>query len=497
MPGPTPTALPAPAAPTPAATRTAPATGRPAFGTVVILALGQLRRSPAAFAGSAAALFLAVATVTLFGSLFAAAAATPAASAASAAGRAPAGPGLMVIAGAFGEIAVLVAFFVLVNALGFAVRRQHRELALLRTVAATPRQVRRLVRAQVVATTLLMVVPGCAAGAFAARRFLAALQQQGMAAPAVRVPGTPLPMLVALATALLVGLAAGAVAARRISRIAPAAALTASSTEHGRTGPVRLLAGAGALAGGGLLVRLAATRPADQPDKAGQAALLASVVLLAAVALLGPLAARAVAAVLGAPVRFAAPRSGWLADANLRGYAHRLSAAVVPVALLVGLSGTMSIMTSTAEHAASRAAAGAGAVTSATDVWLRQAELAMLVCFAAVSTVNTLVALTADRRREFALLRLVGATRRQLLRMLTVEAVLTTAVGVLLGAAVAATASAAFSRALTGSALPTVPAATCGWIAAGAAALTVPAVLGTGLRAVTGPAAELVGGGRD
>ncbi|MGW3497395.1 FtsX-like permease family protein [Streptomyces sp. NPDC001020] len=453
------------------------------------LALGQIRRRPASFAGLAVALLLAVATVTLFGLLFAAEATVPVA-----ARKAAAGPGLMVIAGAFGEISVLVAFFVVVNALGFAVRQQYRELALLRTIAATPRQVRRLVRGQVVAITLLVAVPGWVTGASAARRLLAELRQRGMAGPSVRVPWTPVPMLVALAAALAVGLVASAVAARRISRIAPAAALTASSTEYGRTGAPRLLAGIGALTGGGLLLRLAATRPAEQLDKAGQAALLGSLVLLVAVALAGPLTARALAAALGAPIRALTPGAGWLADANLRGYARRLSSAVVPVALLVGLSGTMLLMTRTAGHASSLTP---NSVTSATDVWLRQAELTLLVCFSAVSTVNTLVALTADRRREFALLRLVGATRRQLLRMLAAEAALTTAVGVLLGAAVAAAASAAFSTAVTGSAMPVVPVAACWWIVAGAAALTVPGILGTGLWAVRGPAAELVGGGRD
>ncbi|MEU2563994.1 FtsX-like permease family protein [Streptomyces longispororuber] len=452
------------------------------------IGLGQMRRRPAAFAGLAVALFLAVATVTLFGSLVAADATAPAAR------EAVAGPGLMVIAGAFGEIAVLVAFFVVVNALGFTLRQQHRELALLRTVAATPRQTRRLVRGQVVATTLLVAVPAWAAGAVAARRFLAALQRRGMAAPDVRVPGTPLPMLAALAVTLAVGLVATAVAARRISRIAPAAALTASSTEHGRTGVPRLLAGVGALAGGGLLLRLAATRPAGEVDKAGQAALLASLVLLTGVALVGPLAARVLAAALGAPLRAVAPGAGWLADANLRGYARRLSSAVVPVALLVGLSGTMMIMTSTAEDVSGAAAT---AVTSDTDVWLRQAELALLVCFAAVSTVNTLVAVTAERRREFALLRLVGATRAQLMRVLTVEAVLTTAVGVLLGAAVAGAASAAFSLAVTGSPLPSVPAAACAVTVAGAAALTVPGILATGARATRGAAVEAAGDGRE
>ncbi|WP_235033047.1 FtsX-like permease family protein [Streptomyces sp. WAC05374] len=150
-------------------------------------------------------------------------------------------------------------------------------------------------------------------------------------------------------------------------------------------------------------------------------------------------------------------------------------------------------MTSTAEHAAG--AAGTS-VTSATDVWLRQAELALLACFAAVSTVNTLVAVTADRRREFVLLRLVGATRRGLLRMLCVEAVLTTVVEVLLGSVVAGAASAAFSMSVTGSALPAVPVAACWWIVGGAAVLTVPGIVATGLRVLHGPA-EPASGGRD
>ncbi|MFJ7277699.1 FtsX-like permease family protein [Kitasatospora sp. NPDC098663] len=152
---------------------------------VLSLAAGQIRRRPAAFAGLAVALFLAVATVTLFGSLVAAQATAPA----EVARRAVAGPGLLLIAGAFGEIAVLVALFVVVNTLGFTLRQQHRDLALLRTVAATPRQVRRLVRTQVTATVLLAAVPGGAAGTLAARGFLAALQRRGLAAPGLRNAG--------------------------------------------------------------------------------------------------------------------------------------------------------------------------------------------------------------------------------------------------------------------------------------------------------------------
>ncbi|MFE6051250.1 FtsX-like permease family protein [Kitasatospora sp. NPDC056446] len=457
---------------------------------VLVLSVGQIRRRPAAFAGLGAALFLAIAAVTLFGSLVAAQLTAP-----EAVAREPvAGPGLLVIAGAFGEIAVLVALFVVANALGFTLRQQHRDLALLRTVAATPRQVRRVVRAQVLATVLSAAVPGWAVGLLAARAFLDALQRRGMAAPGLHIPGSPVPMLVALGVALLVGLAATAASARRITRPAPAVALTEGAGGPRGTGLLRSAAGVAVLAGGVLLLRLAATRPTGELDKAGQASLLGSLVLLIAVALLGPLAARVPAVVLGAPVRALVPRAGWLADANLRGYAARLSSAVVPVALLVGLSGTMLIMTSTADQVA-RATGAVTSVTKATDVWLRQAELGLLVCFAAVSTVNTLVALTADRRREFALLRLVGATRGQLLRMLSVEAALVAAVGVLLGAGVAAAASGAFSWAVRGSVVPVVPGSGCAWLVLGAVVLTVPGIVGTGAWATGGAAVQAVGGG--
>ncbi|MFG3510328.1 FtsX-like permease family protein [Streptomyces sp. NPDC047821] len=107
------------------------------------------------------------------------------------------------------------------DALGYALRQQHRELALLRTVAATPRQVRWLVRGQVVVTTLLVTVPAWGVGVVAARRFLTETQRLGLAAPGLRVTWTPVPMVVTLAAALGIGLVAAAFAGRRTTRPAP------------------------------------------------------------------------------------------------------------------------------------------------------------------------------------------------------------------------------------------------------------------------------------
>ena len=67
---------------------------------------------------------------------------------------------------------------------------------------------------------------------------------------------------------------------------------------------------------------------------------------------------------------------------------------------------------------------------------MRYLALGLVVGFAAISVVNTLVIATLERRRELALLRAVGATRRQALRMIRVETLAAVATGLLLGAAV-------------------------------------------------------------
>jgi putative ABC transport system permease protein len=70
--------------------------------------------------------------------------------------------------------------------------------------------------------------------------------------------------------------------------------------------------------------------------------------------------------------------------------------------------------------------------------------------------VNTLAMSVSERVREFALLRLVGATRRQVLRMLRTEALAVLFIGTALGSGVALAVLSAFSVGMTGSAAPTV-----------------------------------------
>ncbi|MFE1009810.1 ABC transporter permease [Streptomyces sp. NPDC058794] len=111
--------------------------------------------------------------------------------------------------------------------------------------------------------------------------------------------------------------------------------------------------------------------------------------------------------------------------------------------------------------------------------WANYMMAAVLGGFAAVAAVNTLVMTVLDRRRELATLRLVGSTRRQVMRMLGWESLLVSAAGVALGTAIAMITLTPMMRGLTGE-LPYVPPLLYAAFAAAAVSL--------GLVAVTLPA---------
>lgn len=76
--------------------------------------------------------------------------------------------------------------------------------------------------------------------------------------------------------------------------------------------------------------------------------------------------------------------------------------------------------------------------------------MGLVVAFTAIAVVNTLAMSVAERVREFALLRLAGATRRQVLRMLRTEALAVLLLAVALGSAIALAVLTAFSIGMTG-----------------------------------------------
>ncbi|MFI8965663.1 FtsX-like permease family protein [Streptomyces sp. NPDC053493] len=98
-------------------------------------------------------------------------------------------------------------------------------------------------------------------------------------------------------------------------------------------------------------------------------------------------------------------------------------------------------------------AAGRAAAQSrdrALNAWANTTMAAVLGGFAAVAAVNTLVMTVLDRRRELRTLRLVGTTRRQVLRMIRWESLLVSLAGLALGTGIALATLVPMTHGLTG-----------------------------------------------
>jgi putative ABC transport system permease protein len=127
--------------------------------------------------------------------------------------------------------------------------------------------------------------------------------------------------------------------------------------------------------------------------------------------------------------------------------------------------------------------------------WLGPLFVAMIFAFTSIAVINTLTMIAIRRRRELALLRLVGATARQVRSMARWEAGLIVTIGLGLGLAIAATALLPLSHALTGSLRPYVPAVPLAAILGTSALLALLALAWPTRRALGAPPVDAIGVG--
>lgn len=256
---------------------------------------------------------------------------------------------LAAIGGSFGGIATATAVFVIMGTVALSVGQRSREIALLRAIGATPRQIRRMIATESVLVAPLAGAAGLLPGVAVARWWFDQLVAKGAIPHGVRLSTGWIPMVVALGAGLLASLLAGWTAARRPSRIRPTRALGEAAVER-RPGVIRTVLGVAATAGGIVLASLAAHQTGDD---AASVALGVVFTLMLASALLGPAVAWLASTLLGLPLR-AAGAAGGLAAANTRANARRLASAITPIVLVTAFCGTLLCMQSTVTHTASR-----------------------------------------------------------------------------------------------------------------------------------------------
>ncbi|HEY1487945.1 MAG TPA: FtsX-like permease family protein [Micromonosporaceae bacterium] len=258
------------------------------------------------------------------------------------------------VSSVFGGMTLLIAILVIAGTVGLSVTQRQRDIALLRAIAATPRQVRRMVVREAAALGVLAAAgiwPGLAGAAWLRDQ----LVSRGLVPATFQTHLSWLPPLVAASAALLIAVVAAWIASLRASRIRPTEALAETAVERGGLGIVRVLIGLVALAGG---VTLCAVSASVTGDSAAGVSVATVFTLVVAVALLSPLLIRATAATLGRMLAvFGA--TGRLAVANAGTSARKLATVVSSLVLAIALGGSLwFVQTSEIHVAAAQSRAG-------------------------------------------------------------------------------------------------------------------------------------------
>ncbi|GAA2118286.1 FtsX-like permease family protein [Actinomadura alba] len=570
---------------------------------------------------------------------------------------------LISMGGALGGTSLLVAILVVVGTFALSIEQRRRELALLRAVAATPRQLRRMIGREALLVGLAAGLLGAVAGLALARALRSLFLHYGVMPQNLGLVLSPFPMAAGLGATLLAGWAAARLSARRTARIRPAEALAEAAMERRRPPWARTLIGLVVLAAH--ITLLAVLQGLDTEAAATPVTFLAVVLAAVAVALLGPVIARVAMTLLAVPLRLSRV-SGHLAAANTTANTRRLASVITPLTLAVGMActilfvpatvgdaatrqaregakaeivlagrvphtatdaaralpgvravteivpstirvgrgkyaaqgvtpeglgqtidpgvragsldrlaeGTMAVSATAAGHMharlgdemrltlgdgtpararvtaiydrglgfgdvllpygvvaahvddplprqvlvaggsadalreAVRAHPGVQVLTSEQAQTLRKAQqsqntevnlvvMGLIIAFTAIAIVNTLAMATAERNREFALLRLIGTTRRQILRMLRLETLVVALVGILLGTGIALATLAAYGAGMTGAARPAFPPLIYLAVIAAGALLALVATAVPARLALTADPAEAIGSRED
>jgi len=258
---------------------------------------------------------------------------------------------LIAVTAAFGGLGMFIAIFVVAGTMALIIQQREHEIALLRAVAATPGQVRRMIAWEALIVSLLAsaagVVPGAALGQALAR----GLVRHEIAPPGFTVTAGFLPAAATVAAGVTVALFAVLAAGRRASRVAPTRALADAAVEPRGIGLGRLICGGIAIASAVPLFSVSAVT--HNPQTAAATSEMNALFLVAAVGFLGPIVARIAAQMLGPVLSRISPVGGFLASANLRAATRRFSAATTPLVLSVALSCTLLFSSTTIDHAVS------------------------------------------------------------------------------------------------------------------------------------------------
>ena len=230
----------------------------------------------------------------------------------------------------FGFIALFVGGFTILNTFSITVSQRTRELALLRIVGASRRQVFRSVLGEAAIVGLVASVIGLGLGVLAALGLEKLLSAFGVTLPTGPLVFEARTVIVCLVVGVGVTLVSAISPARRAVRIAPVAAVSEQQTEEDVPMRRRFTRGGVTTVIGVALLAYGLSKPAIQLVGLG------AVLIFVGVAMLAPAVARPMASVIGRPLARLLGTSGRLGRENSMRSPKRT--AQTASALMVGLA---------------------------------------------------------------------------------------------------------------------------------------------------------------
>jgi putative ABC transport system permease protein len=243
---------------------------------------------------------------------------------------------LIVLSALSGGFALMVAGFVVAAARGLSIHHRLRELALLRMVGATPRQVRRMVLGETLVVAILSIGLACALAVPLGGWLFDRLAELGVADAAAAFHLGWIPMAAGAGSGLLVALVAGTVAARRAGAARPVQALAEAAIPSSRPGRLRTMVAALCF-GCGIALAVVTVMAFDGPVAASTAGPAVVLWAFGVAAILPAIVERVVGAVRR-PLLAVTGLPGYLALTGAPARAVQLASAVTPIMLASGIA---------------------------------------------------------------------------------------------------------------------------------------------------------------
>lgn len=247
----------------------------------------------------------------------------------------------------FAFIALFVGIFIISNTFSILVAQRTKELALMRAIGATRRQVLTSVLVEAGVIGVVAAVLGFLSGVGLAAAALSLLRQFGIDLPSADLTVSPSTAVIAIAVGLLVTVGSAVLPAIRATRVPPIAALRDTALDTSDRSKVR--AGAGLLfliAGAALAVPAFGSDPTtDELPSIG----IGMALIVVAVLALGPIMARPLSAAVGSPLPLVKGVTGRLSRQNAMRSPRRTASTAAAIIIGVTLVSFITIFAASAQ----------------------------------------------------------------------------------------------------------------------------------------------------